>query len=124
MKNAFLRAGYTCVSMLVAGGLMTAGLFAGQAKPVVVNLPHSVTVGNTVLPSGEYTISSLDMANGNEYFVVRSAGSATVTLQAQKLSANDNLATQVVLTKDGDTWRFDKMFIQGQDEGFQFVNGK
>ncbi|MDP9170193.1 MAG: hypothetical protein M3N54_06225 [Acidobacteriota bacterium] len=116
-----MRAGYTCVSMLIAGGLVAAGLFAGQSTaPVSVTLPHAVTVGNTVLPSGEYTISSIDMANGDEYFVIRSAHSPTVTLQAQKLAAGDDLATQVVFSKDGETWHFDKMFIQGTTKGSSF----
>ncbi|MEP6715937.1 MAG: hypothetical protein ABJC09_10200 [Terriglobia bacterium] len=124
MKNAFLRAGYTCVSMLIVGGLTTSGLFAGQTNPVVVTLPHAVTVGSTVLPSGEYTISSLDFSRGDGYFVIRSANSPAITLQAQKVTANENLATQVVFTRDGDTWHFDKLFIEGNKDGFQFLGTK
>jgi hypothetical protein len=82
-----------------------------------------VTVGNTTLPSGSYTISNLDMADG-EYFVIRSANSAAVaTIQAMKITANTNDKTQIQFSQDGDTWRFDKMFVEGDGTGYQFVGG-
>ena len=111
--------------MLIAGGLAVSGLWAAEPSPIVVTLPHAVTIGNTVLPSGEYTISPIDVANGDEYFVVRSAHSSPVTLQAQKVPVSDeSLATQLVFTREGDTWHFDKMIVEGQGSGYQFVNVK
>ena len=61
---------------------------------------------------------------GDEYFIVRSANSPTVALQALRIDSTARDKTQVVLLRDGDTWRFDKMFIEGDDLGYQFLNLK
>ena len=126
MKNAFSRIGRTCARVAaiggLMGGLMASGLFA--AREVTVTIPHDVTVGSTTLPGGEYTISDTHMPSGDEVFLIRSASGKAVTLQASKIDSNDQSKTEVVFTKDGDTWRFDKMFVQGEESGYQFVNVK
>jgi hypothetical protein len=125
MKNAFSRLGRTCARLGVAGGLLAGALLAGSPNPVTVTLPHAVTVGSTTLPSGQYTISSVNMGDGGDsYFIVRSANSPVVALPALKIDAPDQGKTEVVFTKDGDTWRFNKMFIEGEDIGYEFLNLK
>jgi hypothetical protein len=47
-----------------------------------------------------------------------------VTLQANRIVAPDQERTHVVLTRDGDGWRFDRMLIAGEGEGYQFLNLK
>jgi len=123
MKNAFSRIGRTCAQVAMAGGLMAGVMLAGEVNPVTVTLPHAVTVGSTTLPSGDYTISSVDMADG-ELFVVRSANNPTVSLLAEKIGSPDQNKTEVIFTKDGDTWHFDKLFLQGGETGYQFINVK
>jgi len=110
--------------MVIAGGLMAGGLLA--ANPVKVNLPHSVMVGSISLPTGEYTISPLNMSDGQEYFVVRGDHGPAVTLPAQRIDADNQESgrTQVIFAQDGDQWRFDRLFIEGDDTGFQFINSK
>jgi hypothetical protein len=123
MKNAFTRFGQICVSIVVGSGLAAVALLAGTVNRVTVTLPHAVTVGSTTLPGGEYTISSIDMADGAQYFVVRGDHTPTVTLQAQKIDANDQAnGTQVVLLQDGSEWHFDKLYVEGAGIGYQFVN--
>jgi hypothetical protein len=122
MKNAFSRIGQTCVF----GVLMASAAFAGSVNQVTVTLPHAVTVGATTLPSGEYTLSAIDMGDGNEYFVIRSGHSPAVTLAAQKIDASEVAGkTEVTLQKDGDLWRLDKVFVHGTDNsGYQFLDQK
>jgi hypothetical protein len=130
MKNAFSRMGQTCASTIlkgaIAGVLATGALFAASTSPVKVTLPEAVTVGSTTLPSGEYTISSVDLSDGSSWFVVRSdRGQAITTLQAQRISpraADDK--TQLTLEKDGNAWHFDKLFIRGDESGYQFTDQK
>lgn len=124
MKNAFSRVGRTCAHVAMVSGLLTGALFAASPDQVNVTLPHAITVGSTTLPSGEYTISSLNMSEGDNYFLIRSANGSAVTMQVQKIDSPDPDKTQVVLSKDGDTWHIDKMFIQGENAGYQFVNIK
>jgi hypothetical protein len=127
MKNAFVRFGRTCVSGLVSviigGGLIAGGLMAASPTRINVTFPHAVTVGSTTLPSGNYTISTLDMSDG-EYFVIRGEGALVVTLQAMKIDPDQLDKTQVIFSQDGDTWHFEKLFVQGDGTGYQFLNGK
>ena len=126
MKNAFARFGQTCVSIVIGSGLIAGALLAGQVNRVTVTLPHAVAVGSTTLPSGEYTLSSLDMSDGDEYFIVRGDHAPTVTLQAQKIDAasDESNKTQVVFSQDGPEWHFEKLFLKGVSTGYQFVSIK
>ncbi len=124
MKNAFSRMGKTCASVLMAGGLMAGALLAGTESRVSVTLPHAVAVGGTVLPAGDYTISSVDIAGNEGYFVVRSSSTPAVTLQAQRINSDEQDKTSLVFSRDGDVWHFEKMFVRGDAVGYQFVNLK
>lgn len=118
MKNAFSRIGQTCAF----GVLMAGAMLAGSIDRVTVNLPHAVTVGATTLPSGEYTLSTVDMSDGNEYFVMRSGNGAAVALAAQKIDATEaGGKTQVTFQRDGDSWHLDKLFVAGNSNGYQFI---
>ena len=123
MNNAIARFGRTCVSMLVGGGIAASALLAGNTALVTVTLPHAVTVGAATLPSGQYTISSVDMASGDDILVIRSEkGNVVATLQAQKTYLNNRAEkSQVVLSRDGDTWNLDKLFVEGDGISYQFV---
>jgi hypothetical protein len=121
MKNAFMRFGLACVPVAMLTGLA----IAGQVNRITVTLPHAVTVGSVTLPIGQYTISSLDISDGEKYFIVRGDHTPVVTIQGQKVDANDTTATtatQVMFSKDGDEWHFEKLFARGFS--YQFVNAK
>ena len=100
---------------------MACALFAASPNTVTVTLPHAVMVGSTKLPSGQYTISGLEMSDGNEYFVVRGATTAAVTLQAQRIEATEGSTTQVVFSKDGESWHFEKLSLEGDGTAYEFV---
>jgi hypothetical protein len=120
MKNAFSRIGSTCV----LGVLIAGTIFAGSVDKVTVTLPHAVTVGATTLPSGEYTFTSVDMNDGNAYFVMRSDRGEAIALSAQKIDPQTSDKSEVTLQKDGDAWHLDKIFIAGSATGFQFADQK
>ncbi len=129
MKNAFSRMGQTCASTIlkgaIAGVLATGALFAASISPVKVMLPEGVTVGSTALPSGEYTISSVDLNDGNSWFVVRSERGQAITMQARRINPTaSGDKTQVTLEKKGTTLHFDKLFIRGDESGYQFTDQK
>jgi hypothetical protein len=122
MKNAFSRMGLTCASLLAGGVLMAGAMTAAQMNEVTVTLPHAVTVGSTTLPVGEYKITNFEMG-GQDYFVVRGEHGPTVTLSSERI-LGDTDKTQVVLSKDGDQWHFDKLMVAGEGATFQFQNVK
>lgn len=118
MKNAFARFGRTCVSTLVGGALAACSLLAAS-NVVTVNLPQNVTIGSTTLPSGQYSISSLNSNGGDDMFVIRSEKGAVV-VQAQRTDAPFGVEeTRVVLAKDGDSWSIDKLIVDGR--AYQFL---
>jgi hypothetical protein len=120
MNNAFSRMGRTCASMLFGGALMAGAMFAATPNVITVNLPHSVTVGSATLPAGQYTLTAVEMSDGSDYFVVRGAGAPVVTLQSQKIDSAEK-KTQVIFSKDGDNWRFDRLFVEGDTNGYEFT---
>jgi hypothetical protein len=61
------------------------------------------------------------MSDGNEYFVVRGATTAAVTLQAQRIEATEGSKTQVVFSKDGESWHFEKLSLEGDGTAYEFV---
>lgn len=100
---------------------MAGAMFAASANNIVVSLPHAVEVGATTLPSGQYTITPVQMTDGNQYFVVRGEKTPTVTLQAQRIDAANDAQTRIVFSKDGDTWHFGKLFVDGDSSAYEFV---
>lgn len=102
---------------------MTGALLAGTVNQVTVTLPHAVAVGSVTLPSGQYTLTNFEMG-GDEFFVVRGENGAAATLQAQLLEGTGAGKTQVIFSKEGDVWHFDKLELPGEGLGFQFTSGK
>jgi hypothetical protein len=122
MKNAFLRTGYTCATLLAGALLASISLLAAPVNAITVTLPHDVTVGSTELPAGHYTITSAEMG-GEDLFVLRGEHTAPVTVRGVR-TESDSDKTEVTLSKTGDTWRLEKLNIAGEGEAFQFLNTK
>jgi hypothetical protein len=114
--------GRTCASLLAGGVLMAGAMFAGQINEVMVTLPQAVIVGSTILPVGQYTITSFEMG-GQEFFIVRGDHTPTVTLPSERIEGDPD-KTEVVLSKDGDQWHFEKLSIAGEGTVYQFLNAK
>jgi len=111
-----------CASLLAGGVLMTGAMLAGQINEVKVTLPHAVTVGSTVLPAGQYQITNFEMG-GQDFFIVRGDHTPTVTLPSERIEGETD-KTEVVLSKDGDQWHFDRMTVAGEGATYQFQNAK
>jgi len=109
-------------SRIAISGILAAGaMFAASMNDLTVTLPHAVSVGSTTLPGGTYTISPMETRDGAEYFVVRGRGTAPVILTAQKTdSAVEAPKTEITLSETGDTWKLDKLVIQGETTGYEF----
>jgi hypothetical protein len=110
---------------VVATGLVAGSAFAAVGSTLTVTLPEAVTVGGTTLAGGQYTITEYSSASGNSLFVFRSdkGDSATVVGTRTAEPAADQ-KTAVILSKEGGSLHVDKMFIEGEDSGFQFADSK
>lgn len=106
----------------IAAGMVASAAFASIGSVMTVNLPQAVTVGSTVLPSGEYNVTQVGMNDGTTLFVFRSdSGKEAVSAMAMR-SANPapGQKTSVVLSNEDGTLHLDKMFIAGDSVGYQF----
>ena len=62
------------------------------------------------------------MASGDDVLIIRSDKGTTIALPAQKVALPSSAdKTQVVMSKDGDTWSLDKMVIEGAEVSYQFT---
>jgi hypothetical protein len=103
-------------------------LTPGQAQGpmydrVDVNLPYAVTLGDTTLQPGDYTIKELPSQNKERVLLIYSdkgvKHEATVmTIPAYQNQTPDD--TKVVLHHYGPDYYFDKIWVTGKNYGYEF----
>jgi hypothetical protein len=121
MKNAFLRIGYTCASLMVAGGLMTTltttAATAEMHDLASVTLSSPIQAGSATLPSGHYTISSV----GGDIFLLESDKGDRAFVMGHQIENNTAAPkTEVLLKSDGEGLRLDKLYFEGDTTGYEF----
>jgi hypothetical protein len=121
--NTFRNLGIKFAGAAVAMGMVASAAFGLTGSVLTVNLPQSVSVGSAVLPGGEYKVTQYSMNDGNRIFVFRSdKGNEAVSAVAMKSAEpSADQKTSVVLANDNGTLRLDKMFIEGDNAGYQFA---
>ncbi|MGI8991754.1 MAG: hypothetical protein ACR2I2_19500 [Bryobacteraceae bacterium] len=119
-------------SMMSAGFMLTgvaATISSMQAQgplydKVIVDLPYSVSLNNTVLQPGHYVIRQLDTAGGDSRILqIFTDNGMKLKTTAQTIPALDNNtpeSTKVVLHHYGNDYYFDKIWIQGKNYGYEF----
>ena len=117
----------TAASMLALG--LAAWVTPSHAQgplydSVRVNLPYTVTIGDTTLQPGEYYIRENDSA-GKSYVLSifsdngsRKFETQTMTIPAYKVATPDD--TTVILHHFGNDYYFDRIWIQGKNYGYEF----
>jgi hypothetical protein len=121
MKNAFLRIGYTCASLLAAGGFMTPVTARAEMHDLAyVTLAEPVVVGNTTLPGGHYTITS---ESDNVFLIHSDHGENEALVLGRRMETNDAAPrTEVVLKNDGESLRLDQLRFEGDTLGIDFTH--
>jgi hypothetical protein len=99
-----------------------------QSQPledrVIVNMPYTTTVGEKVLPPGEYVIQRLRSASGSRVLLFYSDNGMKFETSAMTIPVLDqNVArdTKVVLSRLGDDYYYDKVWVQGKEYGYEFI---
>lgn len=110
-----------CVGML---GLVLLQAQALRDK-VIVDLPHKVTIDDkTTLEPGEYSIRQISDSGGGRYVLQIRKGDVEHEALVNSIPANQGDTqedTRVVLHKLSDgQYRFDKIWVQGKDYGYEF----
>ena len=120
-------------SIVMTATVLAAAIAAGPAganaqgplyDKVIVDLPYSVTIGNTSLKPGHYVIRQLDTVSGGsrvlQIFSNEGMKLETTSLTIPTLDNNTPSDTKVVLHHFGNDYYFDKIWIQGKDYGYEF----
>jgi hypothetical protein len=122
--NTLKNIGTKLAAAVVATGLI-AGTAFGAGSVVTVNLPEAVNVGNTILASGQYTITEFSLSSGRSIFVFRSDKGETASVVGSRTAdAPEAQKTVVVLSHEGGALHVDKLFIEGDQTGIQFADSK
>jgi len=106
-----------------------AGTFAirGQGPlydKVIVDLPYTVTVRDTVLQPGHYVIRQLPSADNSRVLQIFSNDGMKLETSVMTIPTLDNNTpekTNVILHHFGPDYYFDKIWIQGKNYGYEFV---
>jgi len=108
------------VSLLSLGLLLaTASAYAQNIK-VKANVPFSFAVAKAELPSGEYTIQSVDLAN--RALMISAAGQKSFMVLANSCSQMKPAAsTKLVFHRYGDSYFLSEVWMQGHNAGHQLL---
>jgi len=97
-----------------------------QAQPmddrVIVDMPYTTTVGHKTLQPGEYVIQRLPSASGSRVLLIYSDKGMkfeTSTMTIPALDINTARDTKVILTKIGDDYYYNKIWVQGKQYGYE-----
>lgn len=91
---------------------------------VNVDLPYTVTIGNTNLQPGDYTIQQLRSLGGARWVLLIYGNNGmkfeTSALTIPTLDTNTPNSTKVILHHFGPDYYFDKIWVQGKNYGYEF----
>jgi hypothetical protein len=117
----------TTASIVAAGAIAAATSMFAQGPlydKVIVDLPYSVTINNTVLEPGHYVIRQLDDPGGGsrvlQIFSNDGMKLRTTSLTIPTLDNNTPENTKIILHHYGNDYYFDKIWIQGKNYGYEF----
>lgn len=104
--------------------LLALGAFANSSETIKVTLPHAIQVAGNQLAPGNYVIRSLDTTGGEPILLFQSDKGVSVAVAAMRIPEPLNAPvdkTELVLHRDGDNFILQKIWIQDEDYGYEFL---
>ena len=103
-------------------GLLLLSMTARPAAAQIVNLagvdlPFNVTVAGVAMSAGHYTILSVMEESGRPLLVFRPDHGRAIEVLAKQVAEPENSRTEIVV---GKTHEIQKLWIEGQSEGYEF----
>jgi len=120
-KYAIVAAALTLgIAMLVSSGV--------QAQPlddrVNVTMPYTTVIGHKTLLPGDYVIQRMPSAGGGRVLLIYSdkgmkfeTSAITIPCLDPKIARD----TKIVLSRIGDDYYYDKVWVEGKEYGYEFV---
>jgi hypothetical protein len=91
---------------------------------VTVTMPYTTIIGNKTLEPGDYVIKRMSSPGGSRVLLVYSDDGMKFETSAMTIPVYDqNVArdTKVILSKVGNDYYYDKVWVQGKSYGYQFL---
>jgi hypothetical protein len=124
MKREILR-GFTMLTLIVAMALVTAVASAnGQSRSVVANVPFDFSVGEKILPAGEYTVRGFTQ-NGNTLAIQnKQSAKSAIRLSNWIQSSQASEKTKLVFHRYGPRYFLAEVWMSGEKSGRQLLKTK
>lgn len=109
MTRQFLMTAAVCLMSLIPA-------FAASKAQMRLTLPYGITVGNQLLPAGQYTVEDLQDDGGAAIFLLRSQQTGKAVDIMSQTSATDGKrdAFSVTLNKVGESYFINKIEMGGR----------
>jgi hypothetical protein len=104
--------------------LLALGAFANSSETIKVTLPQAIQVGGNHLAPGDYVIRSLDTTGGEPILVFESDKGVSFAVAAMRIPEPLNEPvdkTELVLQREGGTLTLQKIWIQDENYGYEFL---
>jgi len=91
---------------------------------VTVTMPYTTTIGHKTLPPGDYVIKRMSSQSGSRVLLVYSDDGMKFETSAMTIPVLDpDVArdTKIILSRVGDDYYYDKVWVQGKSYGYQFI---
>ncbi|MGA3186672.1 MAG: hypothetical protein ABSF22_06125 [Bryobacteraceae bacterium] len=115
----------TILGTVVCLGALMGTASAQMVDTVKVTLPFAASVGGVTLPAGEYTIRNLEEDGSASVMQISTYKGKSVAAIAVEVIAPKNQTpseTKVVLKQDGDGYKIDSIWLQGEEIGYEFLS--
>ena len=125
MKREILK-GFTMLTLIVAMALVTAVASANaQSRSVVAaNVPFDFTVGEKILPAGEYTVRAFNQSGNTLAIQNKQSAKSAIRLSDSIESAKASEKTKLVFHRYGPRYFLAEVWVRGEKSGRQLVKTK
>ena len=113
------------LTLIVAMALVTAVASAnGQSRSVAANVPFDFSVGDKILPAGEYTVRAFT-PNGNTLAIQnKQSAKAAIRLSNEITSSLASQKTKLVFHRIGPRYFLAEVWVSGEKSGRQLLKTK
>ena len=116
---------YTMIAMIVlVGSMAVAAKAQTSARPLIANIPFEFSVGNKILPAGEYTVRQLTQSGPVVLQIRMKDGSASAVVHMITAigKAEDN--ARLVFNRYGNKYFFAGAWVDGEKSGLEALKSR
>ena len=116
------RQTYTMIAMIILVGSMAVAARAQTSgrTELIANIPFEFSVGNKILPAGEYTVTQVNPASDRAVLQLRSRdGSGGAMIQMDSVIGKAQESAKLIFHRHGDQYFFAQAWVDGDNSGLE-----